>query len=805
MANLVVLEKAKALVASGSVDYLIKEKDYYFQKLEDLFTEFTHVDVNGIKKELVDDVLNSYLKNGNFSYEQFSKHYESNAHIHSLILLIGKIVSYCDDKAYNKRVWNEYNPHRVLAKAMVTMTRWVAGFLEYKLGRVNMADVEPSVVHTIQFIEDPEHNLSMLSDKHRRFVSQYVLQQDYDASTFEDDVFHYFSPLHLSVANLKNKGHLISRILYDLEIKKEWTPSVQGLLVSDGTGWQDETIEDAKSDGNSRFILWNTKKPSGTNNTIKLLRQTLNDEGHFDLFYVKSGQANYYARVIDFAGNKDEYAQKSWRSESGINGLQPNFADYVSGNKRASIIFLASEFRKIDIPIPIEKFVLHGGYDYPRQDNISPFEELQIDDKEFSSLVSSKNFMEHPLNQILYGPPGTGKTYNTINHAIAILHNKSIEEIQKEEDRIGRKQLLEIFDDFKKQGFIEFITFHQNYSYEEFVQGLRPVIGKNGSEPDALKFSKEDGIFKKLADRAFKNLVGEGVEEEQELTFDELLTQFLEPLTQGKEIEVDLATAGSKFNIYKEEEKYIVFRNSAGNSFKINKIFLEKGYNQGSLAGVIAGGLVSYYAPVLNKLKKIKENSAKKIVPIQPHNFVLIIDEINRANISRVFGELITLIEEDKRWDNNEKMKVKLPSGDEFTVPKNLYIIGTMNTADKSIALLDIALRRRFEFIPLYPDESKVVAEYLPFFVNINNRIKKERGADFAIGHANFMNSSKDKRFDFRAAMNKKVIPLLNEYFHSAKEGLVKEIINSALSSSNMAESFELKESGLGILKIEEK
>ncbi len=535
------------------------------------------------------------------------------------------------------------------------------------------------------------------------------------------------------------------------------------------------------------------------------LRQTLSNEGHFDLFYVSKGYANYYARIIDFTDDRNEYAKKSWRSDTDINGLQPNFVDYVSGSKRASIVFLASKFKKVDVPIPIESFVLHGGYDYPRQDNVTPFEELQIDDKEFNLLLSSKSYMEHPLNQILYGPPGTGKTYNTINHAIAILRNKSIEEIQKEEDAKGRKQLLEIFEDYKKQGFIEFITFHQNYSYEEFVQGLRPVVGKNGSEPDTLKFSKEDGIFKRLADRAFKNLVGEGVEEELELTFDELLSKFLEPIKVGQEIEVDLATAGYKFTIFNEEEKYIVFRNTTGNLFKINKIFLEKAFNQGSLAGIIAGGLVGNYAAVLNRLKKIKEETVKKIVPIEQHNFVLIIDEINRANISRVFGELITLIEEDKRWDNDEKMKVKLPSGDEFTVPKNLYIIGTMNTADKSIALLDIALRRRFEFIPLYPDESKVVADYLPFFTNINGRIKKERGADFAIGHAYFMNSTKDKPFDFPATMNKKVIPLLNEYFHSAKEGIVREIVNGALNSSNLSGSFELKETDLGILKIEQK
>ena len=189
-------------------------------------------------------------------------------------------------------------------------------------------------------------------------------------------------------------------------------------------------------------------------------------------------------------------------------------------------------------------------------------------------------------------------------------------------------------------------------------------------------------------------------------------------------------------------------------------------------------------------------------MPIIPHNYVLIIDEINRANISRVFGELITLLEEDKRWDNEHKLKVKLSSGDEFTVPKNLYIIGTMNTADKSIALLDIALRRRFDFIPMYPNENFVQAEYKEFFTALNQAIKKERGVDFAIGHSYLMASTAGKSFNFEAAMNKKVIPLLNEYFHSAKEGKVKEILEKALIGGGLQDLFELIPSSLGILTI---
>ena len=154
--------------------------------------------------------------------------------------------------------------------------------------------------------------------------------------------------------------------------------------------------------------------------------------------------------------------------------------------------------------------------------------------------------------------------------------------------------------------------------------------------------------------------------------------------------------------------------------------------------------------------------------------FVIIIDEINRANISRVFGELITLIEEDKRSHGKIPMRVTLPSGDSFIVPSNLYIIGTMNTADKSISLLDIALRRRFEFNAKYPkyDGLEKPIHHAQILKKINERIIKLKGPDFQIGHAYFMDND-----NLLEIMNKKVIPLLLEYFMN-DEKQVKEILN---------------------------
>jgi 5-methylcytosine-specific restriction protein B len=158
---------------------------------------------------------------------------------------------------------------------------------------------------------------------------------------------------------------------------------------------------------------------------------------------------------------------------------------------------------------------------------------------------------------------------------------------------------------------------------------------------------------------------------------------------------------------------------------------------------------------------------------------VIVIDEINRANISRVFGELITLIEPDKRLGGKTPLEVQLPSGDLFSVPSNLYIIGTMNTADKSIALLDIALRRRFEFESMYPiyefEDSEIFDRDI--LLKINEQIIDSKGHDFQIGHAYFMGENNN----LIERMNKKVIPLLLEYYMNDKNEVSKILYNAGL------------------------
>ena len=247
---------------------------------------------------------------------------------------------------------------------------------------------------------------------------------------------------------------------------------------------------------------------------------------------------------------------------------------------------------------------------------------------------------------------------------------------------------------------------------------------------------------------------------------------------EDKEVEIIMRAKGYKFAITGISETHIEFRKQSGGTSHNLVIATVKGMYNGTIK-YPETGLGSYYHPLDTALKKEAQKLKSKIKSETLKNYVLIIDEINRANISRVFGELITLLEPSKRFGRTEELEVQLPSGDRFVVPPNLYLIGTMNTADKSIALLAIALRRRYEFVPVFPNKELVVEEYKDLFDKMNNKIASLKSPDFTIGHSYFMADENDEKPELEDIMNNKVIPLLCEYFMNdldRVERLLKDI-----------------------------
>lgn len=384
--------------------------------------------------------------------------------------------------------------------------------------------------------------------------------------------------------------------------------------------------------------------------------------------------------------------------------------------------------------------------------------------------ISSKDTInKKPLNQILYGPPGTGKTYNTIDRAVGILDNEFYIAIDSDDilnDDEKRKKLREKFKKYRDSNQIEMITFHQSYSYEEFVEGIRADV----DESENISYKVANGIFKEISRRALKNLKNSENINDKKKDFEDVFKEvILNELDEEKGLEIK--TKKSYFTITEITEKSIHFDKSVGKSKHSLSIATLKKMYEAEENNLINGGLASYYNSILEKLLDSSNYSEKKE---ELKNFVLIIDEINRGNISKIFGELITLIEDSKRIGNDEEIKITLPySKESFGVPNNLYIIGTMNTADRSIALLDTALRRRFEFIEMMPKldclsekniEDAPEINLSNFLKVINERIEYLYDRDHTIGHAYFINIKTLE--DLNNVMRNKVIPLLQEYFY---------------------------------------
>ena len=375
--------------------------------------------------------------------------------------------------------------------------------------------------------------------------------------------------------------------------------------------------------------------------------------------------------------------------------------------------------------------------------NIENNRQNNSDNKGYEMTNDDKK-LTYPINQILYGPPGTGKTYNTIAKAIGIIETRKVgkEEINGKEER---KILKKKFDEYVQSGQIKFVTFHQSYGYEEFVEGIKPVFNQD----KGLEYKITNGVFKDICKNAIFN-IGDTIEG---YTISYVGSELIK--LKKKNIEGEIPVP-----IYLIEELVRLLKNGSITIEDIkNRSAAEK--NPEILEKYIVNGYTNLFTYLV---EYYMEKSSIKI-----KKRVLIIDEINRGNISKIFGELITLIEPSKRLGADDEIMVELPySKEKFGVPSNLYIIGTMNTADRSIALMDTALRRRFEFVEMMPEYNnlKEVAgiDIGQMLKTINERIEYIYDRDHAIGHAYFIDVS-----DMETLANvfkNKILPLLQEYFY---------------------------------------
>lgn len=453
-----------------------------------------------------------------------------------------------------------------------------------------------------------------------------------------------------------------------------------------------------------------------------------------------------------------------------------------------------------------------------REELFSLLDKTQISIISESTISIMKNF---PLNQILYGAPGTGKTYTTKKLAVEIIDNQ-------EYDDNDRELILERFDELIKSNQILFTTFHQSISYEDFIEGIKPETVDNN-----VTYEIKDGIFKKIAQLASKEIskkINKKEFESKILLFDDGWNSLIYQTQMGldndivftiktltnKELVVKAVTNQGNLIIQPKIAnalEYIVSYNRTKKLFEtFNDLKAIKNIDK-DFRTVIGGSNSTAYWSVLNAINIfLNENSnlnEPSIIEL-PKKYVIIIDEINRGNISSIFGELITLIEDDKRKgilnNTQEQIEVELPySQDKFSVPDNLYIIGTMNTADRSVESLDTALRRRFSFIAMPSKPEKLIdvvlenafdIDLVKLLETINQRIELLIDKDHQIGHSFFINL---KSFDgLKSVFKDKIIPLLEEYFFGdfGKIGLVlgAEFIKPKANKAKFATNFKYQD-----------
>lgn len=400
-------------------------------------------------------------------------------------------------------------------------------------------------------------------------------------------------------------------------------------------------------------------------------------------------------------------------------------------------------------------------------------------------------------NVILYGPPGTGKTHSVRRRALELIGGASaaiapLADVNAEWARLRR------------DGQIVFCTFHQAFAYEEFVEGLRANTDEEGN----VQYRVEPGVFKRLALTA----AAEGISgDDDESDFDDLWATLVEGLrdepriveSSKKKYQMEAAARGGVYfrggtlddeEVFEPNGKWLIANVNSMRALWEKRAQLGEAPKTTDI-GPVAKGHVTAMWMVYRELFKLQKSNTRSADPVARANraltagraflfastarhFVLVIDEINRANIARVFGELITLLEPDKRLGNPNELRVQLPSSKEwFGVPPNLHVVGTMNTADRSIALMDVALRRRFTFEEMMPDAEALddaLAEanidealrtlVVAVFTKLNERLRYLYDREHQIGHAYFFGV---RSLDgLRAVFADRILPLLQEYFY---------------------------------------
>ncbi|MGE8556489.1 MAG: AAA family ATPase [Chryseobacterium jejuense] len=667
---------------------LIQSNEFYFQKGKDALQEWLHLSLSDEEQIELQKLLDDY--------NAFTEIKEGHPFFQTKEILFS-IISYCDVHARDKAIYNQYGDKRVLAKAGVRMKPWVINTFNYKYKK---DEVNITVKNALDMLIAPENHINSVALSHRELISSHYLNHPYNPDTFVSELKERFANIERT-KNPENQTLLIAAHIYDE--KKEWDKKqmdFKTFITNLREYTQKNQLEYSFGElQDKEDNIWVYDKEEYFNHRrahyeVIIEKDIISVDLHFE-------DGNKNAKIMrDLLGNLPSFLKwKKW-----------HFGNSVS---HINTFKLSSESLIENVMDSLQQL-----FDYTSVKLIDTIKNMT---SESNTILDNHNKISYPLNQILYGPPGTGKTYNTINKAVQIINPGFMS------SNPTRVAIRKKYEELVLKGQIVFTTFHQSMTYEDFIEGIKPKIEEGKEGIKKVIYDVEDGIFKRIADAAQKPVLND-LSRIKEYTFDDawsdlvqdatihmetktLLTLTIQTPNLGLKI-VDISDQGN-LNlkpIYSEDSK--VYTVSYSRAKKLQQAYPDlsviKNVNK-EFRKVIGGSNSTAYWSVLNYINnKIKEKAITGInettSPSIPPPYVLIIDEINRGNVSQIFGELITLIEEDKRLGNSESLEITLPySKEKFGVPSNLYIIGTMNTADRSVEALDTALRRRFSFEEMPP------------------------------------------------------------------------------------------------------
>ena len=643
------------------------------------------------------------------------------------------------------------------------------------------------------------------------------------------DPFSFFAIFNSLDDNSKeSKTLILEKIKLSMSLKSEIPSNFDGIPVLRRNGRAKFYNTDKKTNGEDISLLWslfgiamdiNGRKSDFSNCFDKCIELTGYDVGKFatGLFWV----------------NPKNFIPLDINTRSYLTNIKNDFSyETITGGTYLELIHLVKN--KIDSNEIKEKSFVELSYNAWKAANDQDQSTTSEGDSKMNKAKELADILSKTKNLILHGAPGTGKTYlaNQIAQQMIFGKVKNDDELTKDEKR-------------KLQEQVGFVQFHPSYDYTDFVEGLRPINDENNNQ---IGFKREDGIFKKFCEKALKNLVErskDDVQIEKDEIFDTVYSSLLDDIDVGDISEYETAKGAEKHEVYLSPSRQIRFKQNSTHEKTVREDYLRILFNllkdtevekismmtRDDVDKLIAKSTeikhvdyIQYRWTVAKLVEKFKskEFSFKKRGREEAKDYIFIIDEINRGDMSKIFGELFFAIEPNYRGpekcknlrtqyanlqtEENEFDKVlevtDFGNYGHFFIPKNVYIIGTMNDIDRSVDSMDFAFRRRFTFKEIEAKETvgmlddieniEVRTKAMAKMQSLNNAIwdnKKNTGIEglsssYHIGGAYFLNLN-DLDGDFDKLWQYHLEPLLKEYLRGMEDAdnILKDKLKPAYDS----------------------